>query len=217
VTLDAFSEWEPRGNRPFVILGSHKGSACRSRFDAAHELAHQVLHRAVNKSDYRPNAAFSLIEEQAHKFAAAFLLPAETFGQEVGAVSLDALLSLKQRWRVSVAAIIKRISQLRLIDAEQEKRLWMNLSRRKWRTVEPLDDIIEPEKPTFLPRCFDALVRKKVISPDEIPFQLGLPSVDIEQLIGLPPRYFDGQDDDILRGKQDRGRDSYVIRFPSAS
>src|SRR3546814_6566541 len=40
--VDAFSCW--RNGQPFVFLNTFK-SAERSRFDAAHELAHLVLHR----------------------------------------------------------------------------------------------------------------------------------------------------------------------------
>src|SRR4051812_19151619 len=41
-TVDAFS-W-PVPARPLVILGTDKGNRARSRFDAAHELGHLVLH-----------------------------------------------------------------------------------------------------------------------------------------------------------------------------
>ncbi|MEL7937698.1 ImmA/IrrE family metallo-endopeptidase [Pseudomonas delhiensis] len=46
-----------------------------------------------------------MMEDQAHRFAGVFLLPAETFAADVrSSVTLDSLLLLKQRWGVSVAA-----------------------------------------------------------------------------------------------------------------
>ena len=47
-TLDAFSQFPDQG-RPFVFLGADKNVAVRSRLDVAHELAHLVLHRDVDK------------------------------------------------------------------------------------------------------------------------------------------------------------------------
>ena len=46
-TLDAFSEC--RSPHPVVVLSSDKENYYRSRFDAAHELGHLVLHRNVEE------------------------------------------------------------------------------------------------------------------------------------------------------------------------
>jgi Zn-dependent peptidase ImmA (M78 family)/transcriptional regulator with XRE-family HTH domain len=218
-TLDAFSEWGKQDWRPYMVLGSHKNSACRSRFDAAHELAHLVLHRNVPKSAYTQNAAFGLMESQAHQFAGAFLLPATTLANEFVSPSLDYLLSVKQRWRVSLAAIIARLGQVGLVNEEQERRLWINLGRRKWRTSEPLDDTIECEQPRLLRRCLELIVSKGLVSPGELPFQVGLPEKDIEGLVGLPEGYFQAADRPLeIVGHHDNDRnDRMIIRLPQAN
>jgi len=185
-TLDAFSEWRMDDTRPFIILSAAKESTARSRFDAAHELGHMLLHRRLNADSLKQQFSFKLIEHQANRFASSFLLPASTFGTEVRSCTLDAFRSLKERWGVSIAAMIMRAHQLQVISDEQSKRLWMNLSRRKWRTREPLDDITEPEQPRYLRRCFEHLVDQRIISTQEVPFQLGISSHDVESLLGLP-------------------------------
>ena len=70
--LDAFSEWCSSDERPYVILNSDKASAARSRFDAAHELAHLILHRRVSVTTFRTRSMFSLMEDQANRFSGAF-------------------------------------------------------------------------------------------------------------------------------------------------
>src|SRR5205085_3002223 len=120
--------------------GRDKASASRQRFDAAHELAHLVLHRGVDPKRLNSAADYKIMEDQAHYFASALLMPAESFASDLYAPTLDGMLSLKQTWKVSVAAMIKRCEALGIIDDEGARRLWINYNRRGWRrTGEPFD------------------------------------------------------------------------------
>lgn len=110
-----------------------KASAVRQRFDAAHELAHVLLHRSVENKRLNTAADNKIIEDQAHYFANALLLPADQFVNEVWAPTLDAMIALKDRWKVSVGAMIKRCEALELVDRDQAQRLWINYNRRGWR------------------------------------------------------------------------------------
>jgi Zn-dependent peptidase ImmA (M78 family)/transcriptional regulator with XRE-family HTH domain len=185
-TLDAFSEWSPADQRPYVILSSDKGSAVRSRFDAAHELGHLILHRNTPESFFCHKDSFELMENQAHRFASAFLLPESAFTSALYAPTLDAFRSLKETWRVAIAAMIMRVHDLNIVNDEGAKRLWINLGRRKWRTREPLDDRLQPEAPRYLSRCISVLLERRTIAPCDLQFQTGIPAQDIEKLIGLP-------------------------------
>lgn len=219
-TLDAFSEWHWEDKRPFVILAADKESAARTKFDAAHELGHLLLHRRINPALLNQNACFKLVEAQANRFASAFLLPASSFGSEFYAPSLDAFRSLKQRWGVSISAMIMRSSQLGLINEEQQKRLWMNMARRKWKAKEPLDDILEPEAPRFLKRCLETLLDRRIMTPQELSFQLGIPARDIERLAGLPPGRLGVTNPPVdLIGEPESTDDStgqMILRFPTS-
>ena len=162
-------------------------SAVRSRFDAAHELGHMVLHRNIDENKLRDTSYFKLIESQANSFASAFLLPEQTFSQEVlFAPNLGMLVALKSKWRVSIAAMVMRLRQLRLISRERERRLFMNISKRHWRTKEPLDDELEIEKPSVLQKVFDLLITKNVINQQSLTINLGLYIEDVERAIGMP-------------------------------
>ena len=187
-TLDAFSNWSMDDTlRPYFILGEEKMSAVRSRFDAAHELGHMILHYHVDENVLRNTSSFKLIEKQAHHFASAFLLPEQTFSKEVlFAPNLEMLVPLKSKWRVSIAAMVKRLRQLRLISREREQRLFINISRRHWRTKEPLDDELEIEKPRVLQKALDVLREKNIINQQSLTINLALNIEDIERTIGMP-------------------------------
>ncbi len=186
--LDAFSNRDYGDGRPFFILGIGKASAVRSRFDASHELGHMLLHGGVDERFLKDAALFQLVEQQAHHFAGAFLLPESSFAERFEP-SVDFLLTLKRMWKVSIAAMIKRAGQLRWVSRDEEQRLWRSLSRRGWRTREPLDDVLLPEKPRVLERAFDLLLDSRAVSPDDIESQLCLILTDVESVAGLPMGY----------------------------
>ncbi|RAS70669.1 uncharacterized protein DUF955 [Lentzea atacamensis] len=95
------------GFRPVVALGADKGLRDRSRFDAAHELGHLVLLGADGP------IADKATESQANEFAAAFLMPAEDIAHELPArLDWPALLRLKAKWHVSLAALLVRAKTL---------------------------------------------------------------------------------------------------------
>jgi Zn-dependent peptidase ImmA (M78 family)/transcriptional regulator with XRE-family HTH domain len=184
-SLDGFSEW--RNTRPFVALASDKRCCVRSRYDAAHELAHMVLHRVVLQEQLGIYSRFSLIERQADTFAAAFLLPASSFIDDF-IPSLDGLRDLKRKWQVSIASMIMRGRQLNLLSDLQEKNLWRQIGRRKWRTREPLDDVLPVEEPEYVRRSITLLEKRGLSSVRDIAFQLGISEVDVVRLCGIQER-----------------------------
>ena len=54
------------------------------------------------------------IEEEANRFAGAFLLPAIAYGNEILSTRLDAFIELKRRWKVSLSAQIHRCGDLEI-------------------------------------------------------------------------------------------------------
>src|SRR5208282_344946 len=106
--------------------------AVRSRLDLAHELGHLFLHRGVTEAQLRHPDMFHLIEDQAFRFGAALLLPEHSFLEDLYSVSLDALLAIKLKWKVSIAMMIERLKDLSIVNHEQHKRLRINYSARQW-------------------------------------------------------------------------------------
>lgn len=225
--LDAFSQWNESETAPYFVLGSDKDSAVRSRYDVAHELGHMILHRGIQRERLKDKVLFKLIENQAHRFAGAFLLPESTFSDEfLRSPTLDQFKAIKPKWKASIQFMIMRCFDLGIISSDQKTRLFANLSARGWRRREPLDDEIEPERPRFLRRSIELLIDRQVIAPTEIPFRLKLSARDIEELAGLDLGYF-GQwetgSPDVLQFEvptdpEDNGPDDQtsIIRFPRA-
>ena len=132
-------------------------------FDAAHELGHLILHRHLQDRQIKNLSLHGILENQAHRFAGALLLPERSFSQEVWAPTLDAFVSLKKHWRCAVAMMVSRCEHLGMLDEVQVKRAWINLSRRGWRTEEPLDNVLEPEEPKLLRRSFQLLIDEGIM------------------------------------------------------
>src|SRR5262249_12604606 len=107
-SLDGLSQVVAEEGRPYIVIGIDKGSPARWRVDAAHELGHILLHANVQRGTLDRLEKHKKIEEQAHRFARAFLLPLASFGDDLFGVSLDAFRALKPRWNVSIATMIFR-------------------------------------------------------------------------------------------------------------
>jgi Zn-dependent peptidase ImmA (M78 family)/DNA-binding XRE family transcriptional regulator len=227
-TLDAFSEWDEAENRPYIFLGSDKDSAVRSRFDVVHELAHLILHRKVERNLLAHPAQFKLIEEQAHRFAAAFLVPATTFASELNYISLDHFRVLKRRWKVAISMMLMRCQHLGFLELEESRRLWMNLSRRGWKRREPLDDELVPEQPRVIESAISSLLQAGVISREQLKGDLPYAVSDIEELLMLPRGYLsDHKAEVVILGEQRNAApasgnattpgDAVVIGFPKGT
>jgi Zn-dependent peptidase ImmA (M78 family)/transcriptional regulator with XRE-family HTH domain len=196
-TLDAFSEWSEDDGRPYFVLNADKRSAARSRFDVAHELAHMFMHRHLQSASHP--AYRQQLEGQAHRFAGAFLAPAAAFKRVFHARSVDELVDLKQRWGLAIAALVRRACDLQLITPSQYRRMMTSIGQRGWRTREPLDDTLEPEKPRLLRRSVDVLLRERIVRCHALA-RIGAGSLrDVEAVLGLPQCYLDPDPHDTLR------------------
>ncbi|MGB7602559.1 MAG: ImmA/IrrE family metallo-endopeptidase [Candidatus Sulfotelmatobacter sp.] len=169
--VDAYSIW--RGPRPFIFLNMGK-SGERRRFDAAHELAHLVLHRHGS-----PNGVEA--EKEAHAFAGAFLMPTASI-KALGRVipTLDYILQLKKRWIVSTAAMTLRLHEVGLLTYYHYNRLFVELSRKGFRTNEPF--AVRPETSQVWQKVF-ANLRREGHGVQFIANELSLPVEEIVKLV----------------------------------
>jgi len=113
----------------------------RYRFTLAHELGHLALHWYSPTSD-------DLMEAQADRFAAAFLMPAQDITPYLSGLSLSKLMMLKQVWGVSMQAILYRAKDLGTIGERQHESLWRQISRAGYRRTEPVE--VPRERPGLL-------------------------------------------------------------------
>jgi Zn-dependent peptidase ImmA (M78 family)/transcriptional regulator with XRE-family HTH domain len=190
--LDGVCSWSNIDQRPYVLLAKDKESFFRSQMDAAHEMGHALLHRTVDQEIF--DRDFKLIEEQAFRLASAFLMPSTSFPIEIRNKTLSGFIALKERWRVSAKAMIKRCSDLDILDAEAATQLYKYYSARGWNKGEPLDDLFAADNPRLLSKAIRTLVEQNTRSKaDLLASEFTLPASDIEQLTGLPEGWFDQQ------------------------
>ncbi len=174
--VDAFSLW--RDDIPYVFLNRFK-SAEKSRFDAAHELAHLCIHKhggavAINKN--------SLVEVEANKFAGTFLMPESDLRAtiKVRSVSVDDLIAFKKRWRVAAVALAYRCLEIGLIPANRKESVYVEMSRRGWLRDEP--EGIKREQSAILQQVMDAL-REDGTTKQDISRKCGVPIGELEALL----------------------------------
>jgi len=149
--IDAFST---SVLRPMII--ENTTNACRMRFDLAHECGHLVMHEGIETGDNET-------ESQAHRFASAFLLPRKAFIKEFSflenayRIPWKKLYELKMRWKVSVAAILRRAKDLNIIDPIQYRNACIYLSRTGQTKQELYDQSIAIEKPEIIKEALSLL------------------------------------------------------------
>lgn len=153
--FDGYSCWA--NDRIPVIAFNANVPGDRQRFNLAHELGHLVL-------DSDPSMD---IEKAAHRFAAAFLVPAKAAFSELGRnrsnLSFDELLVLKREYGMSIQAWMRRAFDLRIIDERIYSMLYRRLSARGWRTEEP--DGVHKEKPQRLRLLVYQALAENLLTP----------------------------------------------------
>lgn len=146
--VDAFSL--VRG-RPVIVRCMDKNSTSRARFDLAHECGHLVMHEGIETGD--PDT-----EAEANRFASAFLLPRGAFFREfprTAQIDWKEMFRFKERWGVSVQAIVRRAYDLGLITAVQYRNANVYISRNGWKRAEPCEPL--HELPEIIPMAIQAL------------------------------------------------------------
>jgi Zn-dependent peptidase ImmA (M78 family) len=183
--MDAVSCWICA--RPFVLLSEEVTSGPRDMYNLAHELGHVILHATVEISSDN----LDRIEKQANRFASAFLLPRESFSNEVLGSSIGYFTALKQRWGVSIAAMAYRCKDLDIFTDNQFSYLFKQMNWKRIRKVEPLDDAFPVNTPSVLADSVKMLVEHGVYTREQIEGALSLNLSDVESLCGVPQGYLD--------------------------
>lgn len=169
--VDAFSMW--CDNKPFIFLNTVK-SAEHSRFDAAHELGHLVLHRHGEPQGQEA-------EREAHAFAAAFLMPrGSVLANAPRFATIEHLVKLKHYWTVSVAALAYRLHAVGVLSEWHYRHLCIEISKRGYRSKEPEEAPRETSQ--VLTKVFAALGDDSLLKRD-IAEQLYITAEEIEQLV----------------------------------
>jgi Zn-dependent peptidase ImmA (M78 family) len=134
----------------------------RQRFNLAHELGHMVM-------DIQGDDKFR--EKAAHRFAGAFLMPAEALWSNIGrhrsSIGWSELFALKRLFGASVQAITYRCADLGIFAPSLSQRLFREFSRLGFRSApnyEP-EHLSEEEPGRFDRLCYRALAEGAISEP----------------------------------------------------
>lgn len=177
--VDAFSVRFER--RPIVLLTTDKSNYVRSRFDAAHELGHLVMH-----TEAEPGSR--LVESQAHDFASSLLLPQAVAQRElpsrIDAAGWTRLAQLKQKWGISISALLYRTRALGMLGEDPYRNAMRYMSAKGWRTTEPGDrELGPPEAPLLFERGLRTVEIESGHALHDLIDSVHLPLVDTVELV----------------------------------
>lgn len=169
--VDAYSMW--RESTPYIFLNTFK-SAERSRFDAAHELAHLLLHRHAAPQG-------RVAEQQADDFASSFLLPrASVLAHAPRFATLPALIRLKHFWGVSVAALTYRLHKVGVLSDWHYRTLYTEIGKRGYQVNEPES---QPHETSEVLHQVLGHLRSDGISRTEVAVDLQINESDLDRLM----------------------------------
>ena len=180
---------------PIIFCNKKLRSACRVRFSLAHELGHILMHSHITKDDIKDAELLKMIESQANHFASAFLMPDETFSADIRSLSLNYFVMLKEKWRTSIASMIYRCKDLDLIDSNTYETMYRQLSYKRWRKVEPLDDTIPMEPPKLLKSAIEFVTEVGIITKQQIISDFCWAIKDLVEIFGTAPNFFSDEPD----------------------
>jgi Zn-dependent peptidase ImmA (M78 family)/transcriptional regulator with XRE-family HTH domain len=141
--IDAISQSLPGQPPLFLVNSAIPGD--RLRYTLAHEIGHIIMHDKAPSDD---------IEREADKFAAEFLMPEHDIRHDLFGFSLQkAASTLKPFWKVSIAALMRRARDLKVITDRDYVNNCKRMSAMGYRKNEPV--IIPPEEPSILKSIID--------------------------------------------------------------
>lgn len=134
--FDGLQTWINGKNIPVIVLNTgNLKSSDRKRFTALHELGHLLLPLE--------GVPENMAEKYCHRFAGAMLLPTKSAFNELGSnrnkISLQELGMIKQRYGISIQAIIYRAKDLKIISDYYMGNLFSLIKQVGWKIQEPFE------------------------------------------------------------------------------
>jgi len=208
--FDGMAGFVVADHRPFVV--SRGGIAIdRFRLNLLHEAGHAFVAGADEKAS----------EKAAFRFAASFLFPKERvfeeFGHKRSSIDIDELMIAKQRYGLSMQAIIFRLKDLDIISKSYFSLLFTWFNRMNYRIEEPGSESLKfQEVPmAFTAKVHRALAEGFITESDAQRFIPGfrpsaeppsrITSTEIKRILSLPTE----ERDAILSASADAVMDTY--------
>ena len=164
-TIDAMSQWAP--GMPPVIFANREVPGDRLRYSLAHEIGHIIMHQIPTED----------MEREANRFAGEFLMPKSDIAAYLSNLSIPKLASLKEYWKVSMAALLQRAHSLNKLTPPKRDYLWKKMAFLGYKTREPVEISLEE------PAIITAMVKAHI---DE----LGYSVADLSRIVRSQESHF---------------------------
>lgn len=138
-----------------VVVVNDALPADRMRLTLAHELAHILF---LDCSQSR-SASDSDIEDRAFAFASHLLMPTKILKEALRIRSMVRLVQYKERYGISLAAMVYRAQRQSIIPESTSRMLWREFSRLGWRREEP--GSVPTDNPIRMEALIDSALRRK--------------------------------------------------------
>jgi Zn-dependent peptidase ImmA (M78 family) len=161
--IDGFCQHAGDDLPPVIFINSRQPKD-RYRFSLAHEIGHLVMHQTPNPEQ----------EIQANTFASEILMPTYEIKPQFYNPSISRFMHLKLYWGASIQSIIYKGWQIGRISDRMFKYYNIEMSKRGFKTKEPVDWNGSAESPSTLRQLIS-------IYTDELDYSKG----DLSDLFGL--------------------------------
>lgn len=145
----------------YVVVLNPTVSNDRGRLNAAHELAHVLFGDCDHDGQETKET-----ERRAFDFASHFLLPNNQLKKAFIGKSMVRLVQFKERFGISMAAMVYRADKLGFITKSEAKWLWIEFARRGWKSNEP--GLVRPDRATRFEQLIDELLVSGKMSLKEV-------------------------------------------------
>ena len=155
------------GPHTVVILNKNRPGD-RQRFTAAHELGHLVMRISPDLDE----------EKACHRFAGAFLFPAECvkreFGKRRAKLHIYELRSLKEKYRISMQVVMRRAFEQGVLTEAGYRSMNFLFGKNGYRKQEPGNQL-PPEHPERFTRLAYRALAEGMVSPSKAAELLHVP------------------------------------------
>jgi Zn-dependent peptidase ImmA (M78 family)/transcriptional regulator with XRE-family HTH domain len=176
--IDGFSQHAGDDLPPLIFINSRQPKD-RYRFSLAHEIGHLVMHQTPNPEQ----------EVQANIFASEFLMPTSEIKSQFYNPSISRFMELKLYWGTSMQALIYKAWQIGRLSDRMFKYYSIEMSKRGFRTKEPIEWNGSAESAATLRQLLATYVDELGYSTGDFSDLFGLMDDEVATLFPLPGKY----------------------------
>ncbi len=191
----------------YVVVLNPTANSDRLRMNAAHELAHVLYDDCKHDLEWSD----AVVERRAYEFASLLLLPESQLIPAFEGRSFLRLIKYKEKFGVSLAAMIYRGEQSRIVNTTAARWLWGEMARRGWRKAEP--GYVWRDRAITFEMMLESAIQTRALTWSEAESVTGVREDELRQRLTDATNQTTGNPD--ADGKDD-GELPSSIKFPSS-